>query len=110
MADGEGAGNGESLPTLTKELVDLVVDYAKQETVEPIKGLGKTVLFGVLGAVLIGVGTTFLALGGLRALQTETTAFDENLSWAPYAIVTVALIVGAVLSWSLVGRTREAKS
>jgi uncharacterized membrane protein YidH (DUF202 family) len=110
MADGEGVANGESVPVLTRELVDLVVDYAKQETVDPIKRLGKTVVFGVLGAVLIGVGVTFLALAGLRALQTETDAFDGNLSWVPYLIVTVALLVGALLSWTFVGRTREAKS
>jgi uncharacterized membrane protein YidH (DUF202 family) len=110
MADGEGVANGESVPVLTRELVDLVVDYAKQETVDPIKRLGKTVLFGVLGAVLIGVGVTFLALAGLRALQTETDALDGNLSWVPYLVVTVLLVVGAVLSWVFVGRTREAKS
>jgi hypothetical protein len=56
------------------------------------------------------VGVTFLALAGLRALQTETDAFDGNLSWVPYLIVTVALLVGALLSWTFVGRTREAKS
>jgi uncharacterized membrane protein YidH (DUF202 family) len=106
----EGVTNGDSVPVLTRELVDLVVDYAKQETVDPLKRLGKTVVFGVLGALLIGVGVTFLALSGLRALQTETDAFDGNLSWAPYLIVTVALAVGAVLSWVIVGRTREAKS
>lgn len=110
MANGESVTNGDSVPTLTRELVDLVVDYAKQETVDPMKRMGKTVLFGVLGAVLIGVGVTFLALAGLRALQTETDAFDDNLSWFPYLVVTMALVVGAVLSWVLVGRTREAKS
>jgi hypothetical protein len=110
MANGEGRANGDSVPVLTKELVDLVVDYAKQETVDPLKGLGKNILFGVLGAVLIGIGVAFLALSGLRALQTETGAFDGNLSWAPYLIVMAALLVAAVLSWVFVARTREAKS
>ena len=39
-----------------RELKDLVVAYAKQETIDPIKGLGRFVGFGVGGAVLLGTG------------------------------------------------------
>ncbi len=37
-----------------KELVDMVITYAKQETLEPLKGLGKKAALGVGGAVLLG--------------------------------------------------------
>lgn len=93
----------ESVPTEAKELVDLVVGYAKQETLDPIKRLGKTVAFGVLGAVLVGTGTLFLAMSALRALQTETETFEDNLSWVPYGIVAVLLVVMAIVSWSVLG-------
>ena len=39
----------KSLPTLASELWDLVRAYAKQETIEPLKGIGRFIGFG-LGA------------------------------------------------------------
>jgi formate-dependent nitrite reductase membrane component NrfD len=77
----------KSVPALAAELWDLVRAYAKQETVEPMKGLGRYAAFGVAGSALLSVGLILLLLGGLRALQTQTgTTFDGNWSWAPYLI------------------------
>jgi drug/metabolite transporter (DMT)-like permease len=90
----------EALPNEARELVDLVIAYTKQETVDPLKRLGKTVAFGVAGAMLVGIGGVFLALSALRALQSETDFFEEhNLTWAPYLILTVLLVIGAAVSW-----------
>ena len=91
----------KSLPTLASELWDLVRAYAKQETVEPLKGLARFVGFGLAGSFALGIGLVLLALGALRALQTETgTAFDGNWSWVPYLIVLVgcASIAGIAIS------------
>lgn len=93
----------ESVPTEAKELVDLVVGYAKQETLDPLKRLGKSVAFGVAGAVLVGTGVLFLSLSALRALQTEADTFEDNLSWAPYLIVAFLLVVVAGVSWAALG-------
>ena len=58
-----------------RELKELVIAYAKQETVDPIKGLGRYVAFGVLGALLIGLGVMFLAIGAAaRAAGRAATA------------------------------------
>lgn len=87
----------KSLPTLASELWDLVRAYAKQETIGPLKGIGRFIAFGLAGSLLLGLGLVLLALGGLRALQTETgDTFDGNWSWAPYLIVVVgcAAILG----------------
>ena len=82
--------NGKSLPTLATELKDLVVAYAKQETVEPMKGVGRFVAFGLAGSILLAMGLVLLVLAGLRALQTETgTTFDGGWSFAPYLITLV---------------------
>lgn len=90
-----------SIPEVATELWELGVAYAKQETIDPLKGLGRFLSFGVLGALLLGIGTCLLLLGGLRALQTETgSTFTGNLSWAPYLIVVaggLALIALALL-------------
>ena len=91
------------------ELKDLVFTYFKRETVDPRKGLGRYVGFGLGGAVLIGVGLFFVAIGALRALQEETdTTFTGNLSWVPYVIVVVGLVLCAALAW-FVGTKRKAK-
>ena len=72
----------------------LVREYAKQETITPLKGIGRYLGFGLPGALLVGVGVLMLALAGLRALQTETgDTFTGNWSFAPYLIVLVGLIV-----------------
>jgi hypothetical protein len=92
-------GTDKSLPTLATELWDLVRAYAKQETVEPLKGLGRSVGFGLLGALSIGTGVVLLAVAVLRALQTETgDTFDGNWSWVPYLIVLVLCSVVTVLA------------
>lgn len=79
------------------ELKELVVGYAKQETTGPLKQLGSWVAFGVAGAVLVAIGVVFLALGVLRLLQEEVSAFDGNqMSTLPYlaALLVLAIAIG----------------
>ena len=51
------------------ELKNLVVGYAKQETVEPLKSLGRYVGFGAAGGTCVGIGVVLLMLALLRGLQ-----------------------------------------
>lgn len=96
-----------SVPELASDLWQLTVDYAKQETVDPLKGLGRFVGFGIGGAFALGIGVTLLLLSGLRALQTETgTAFTGNLSWIPYLI---AVAVGGLMIALAVARVNHRK-
>jgi hypothetical protein len=93
--DTEPSKGSKPIPEVATELYELAVAYAKQETIEPLKGLGSFLGFGILGAVFLGIGSMLLLLSGLRALQTETgSTFTGNLSWAPYLI---AVAVGLVL-------------
>jgi hypothetical protein len=93
--DKKAAGLGEIRST-GNEVVRLVVDYIKQETLDPLKGLGRYVLFGVVGAVALAIGLVILALALLRFLQGETDGtFDGNWSWAPYLICTVVVLAAA---------------
>lgn len=98
------------LPQLVVELRDMVVEYAKQETVVPLRQLGRYLGFGIVGSFLLGLGVVLLGVGGLRALQTETSdTFAGDWSWAPYGIVVVALFVGGALTWGVrnVSRNRN---
>lgn len=98
-----GAPPDKSVPQVASELWTLTVDYAKQEIRDPVRGLGSYLLWGSVAMLLIGLGMVLLAIGGLRALQTETgSTFTGNLSWAPYGIVLVGavavLIVGVLVT------------
>lgn len=88
------------LPTHVQDLSKLVVAYVKQETLEPIKGLGRFVGFGLAGSALVGLGLVTLFLGVLRLLQAETGAtFRGHLKFVPYLITLTlcgAVAVGAV--------------
>ena len=100
--------------TQINELKDLVVTYARQETVDPLKTLGRYMGFGVAGALLIGTGWILGLLALLRGLQ-ELTVFNDpaelsggRWSWAPYLIVAVAgMAVAGVYGWLVTVRMSE---
>jgi hypothetical protein len=96
----DGARHG-GLRETGGETVQLVVDYVKQETLDPLKGLGRVLAFGVAGSLALSVGVLLLLMALLRFLQTETeTTFTGNLSWIPYLIVSVvAVAVIALAIW-----------
>ena len=94
------APSGAPLPQLVLELRDLVVTYVRQETIVPLRQLGRYAGFGVGGALLLGLGVVLLGVGGLRALQTETgDTFTGDWSWVPYLIVVGALLLGGAAAW-----------
>jgi hypothetical protein len=87
------ADNETGLIADAKDLVTTLRDYAKQETVGPLKGLGRYLAWGVAGAVLMALAVILLVLSGIRAMQSELSAFDGNWSFAPYFIGCFALLV-----------------
>jgi hypothetical protein len=102
------ATTGKSLPALLSELRELVVAYARQETVEPFKQLGRYIGFGAAGSLLVGIGCIFVGVGVLRALQTETgTRFDGGWSWFPY--VVAFLVLAAIGGMFALAATRKPK-
>mgnify|MGYP001812159246 CR=1 FL=1 len=101
-------------PTGPKEQVnefkDMVLAYARQETVDPLKTLGRHLGFGIAGALLIGAGWIFALLALLRGLQ-EIEFFNEpgevgggTWGWLPYLIVVVAGVVVAGIYGRLVAK------
>jgi hypothetical protein len=86
-----------------QDVWELLVAYARQETVEPLRGLRRWVVAGAGGSVLIATGVSLILLATLRALQTETgTTFTGSWSWAPYLITLVgAVLVIGVSYWAV---------
>lgn len=104
MAD-NGRG-GKSLPALVSELWEMVVSYLKQETIVPIKSLGRFLAWGTAGAFLIAFSSIILLIAGLRALQTETgDTFTGTWSFAPYFIVLALAGAVAAFAASRIGAT-----
>lgn len=96
----------KSIPQVATELWELSTAYAKQETIDPLKGLGQFLRNGVAGALVLALGAFLLLLSLLRLLQTQTdTTFTGSLSWVPYLIVVlVASGLIALVVWRVVNR------
>ena len=88
------------------ELKTMVTDYARQETVEPLKRLGKWAAFGVAGALFLAIGAFLIGLGILRMVQ-QMGWTEGNWSFAPYLIVFALLMIGAGLCFWAMTRTPE---
>jgi hypothetical protein len=87
------------------QVVDLVKDYVRQETLGPIKGAGRWLGRGIAGALLIGTGCVLLVLAALRMIQNEfgRSFRGQWMSLLPYLfafLVSVAVIAVAV--WRIV--------
>jgi hypothetical protein len=88
--------DGPSPKESANEVFTLVRDYAKQETIDPLKGLLGFVKWGLLGALLVSIGVIELMVFVLRLAQAEgSDVFDGRWSFAPYLITLV--VAGVVL-------------
>ncbi len=91
VRDSQDKGTGE----VVKDLWQLVRDYAKQETIDPFKAIGRFLGLGLAGAVVLGLGVLFAVLAIIRGLQTETDQhLTGSLTWVPYV---VAFVLSAVI-------------
>ena len=86
----------------------MLVDYAKQETVEPLKHLGRYLGLGIAGALLVFLGVFFIGLATLRLLQT----FDpfDGASWGstlPYVVAIAVLGASLALIYLSLSRAKR---
>lgn len=97
-------GFGEAFSSLR----EVTLGYAKQETLEPLKGLARYLGVGLGAAVLFGIGFTLWIIAGLRALQNETgSTFDDHLSWAPYLVTLAGAVVVIGLAVFAIGKEKR---
>lgn len=102
---------GASLQRDLREIRDLFVTYLKEQTVAPLKDLGRFVAFGAAGSVFVAFGVVMGLLGLLRMFQALFPVLDGSLSWIPYLIV-VALgvaVVGLVVQRIFSGAPRRSQ-
>jgi hypothetical protein len=86
--------------------IQLVKEYAKQETIGPLRNAGRFLAFGLLGSVLLGMATVLLVLGSLRLFQTEfaPTFSGRWMSLLPYVIAAAVALAVVGLAISRIGK------
>ena len=93
-ANNQQKGTGEAVG----ETWQLVRDYAKQETIDPLKSIGRFLAWGLVGAVLVILGTIFGVLAILRVLQQETgDHLTGSWDFVPYLVALVFAVLVVVL-------------
>jgi hypothetical protein len=87
------------------EVIDLVRNYALQETLGPLKGAGRWLAMGAAGAACMGLGASIVVLGILRLVQFEWVRSSTGLlSWIAYII---AFLVAVLLLWLALSRINK---
>jgi hypothetical protein len=89
------------------ETYELVRDYAKQEAVEPLKGAGRWLAFGLIAGFFMSVGIVILLLAVLRLSQdlilyTWWPDQADGLSFVPYVVTLIVGIITSGVVWSRV--------
>ncbi len=103
--DDKPKGTDKGIPGEAQDLLELVVGYAKQETLDPIRNLGRYIGYGMAGALLSSLGAVLLLLGGMRLLQSRSTFEGDGWrSCIPYLLVLV--VSGAIAGGAMKARSR----
>ena len=111
MADSTSRFRRRTAPSdQVTDLVESVKQYARQETVEPLKGAARWVAIGSLAALSLGLAMVFLALAVLRLSQDlGGTALDGSWSFVHYLITLIVVGVLVALSFSRISQRSLAK-
>ena len=91
-----------------QEIQELVVGYARQETVEPLKRLGNYLGWGLAGSLAMFLGTIFVGIATLRL--TQSLDLFAGTSWAslfPYLFAVLVLIVLIAFMYWLLTRAKK---
>jgi len=83
--------------TSVPELIEFVRAYVKQETVDPLRGVGRWIAYGAAGAFCLGLGLVIVLLGVLRLVEEEwPRSSSGSLSWVAY-LITLLVAVGMLV-------------
>lgn len=92
------------------DIVDSVKQYARQETIEPMKGAARWVAVGTIAALSLGISIVFLTLAVLRLSQDlGGNTLDGSWSFVHYFITLAVVAVLVALSFSRISQRTLAK-
>lgn len=93
-----------------EELFASVKDYARQETLEPLRGAVRWVGIGSVAALCLGLALVFVSIGVLRFSQhMGGTVLDGSWSFVHYLITLFVVAIVVVITFSRVSRRSISK-
>jgi hypothetical protein len=94
--------------TLVNELVEMMIAYVRQQTILPIKSVGRYIAFGIAGGLLFAIGGLMLILAAVRAVQAEAGRhLGGSFTWAPYMAGILVAVGGVVWAVTRIGKGRQ---
>ena len=101
MAQPQSAARKQAKSTgeVVSELWGLLKDYGKQETIDPLKHLGRFIGFGAGAMLCFGIAGTLAAMAIMRIMQVEGRRWlNGNLSILVYVVALAVTCLAAYLS------------
>ena len=74
-----------------ENMLEILRNYVRQETIEPIKSLFGSVLFLFIGSLFISLGFISISIGIVRFLQ-RFDGLHAWFSWVPYLSGSLSLL------------------
>lgn len=110
MASDSNSSARKLAPTQVNDLIESVSAYARQETIEPLRGAARWVAFGTLAAVMLGLSMVFGALAVLRLSQDVLgDHLSDGWSFLHYMVSSVFLALLVWFTFSRIARPTLAK-
>ena len=92
----------KELPQQVADLIELTKQYLRQETVDPMKNIGRSVARALITMLLVGLGVVLLALG-LHGFLGEILPQGQWWAAASTALTAVVVLLATVI---VAGRLR----
>jgi hypothetical protein len=94
------------IPQLVTDLVDMSKAYLQQETLDPLKAVGRYAGFSIGGGLLLAIGWLLLAIAFTRWI-TDVLPTGEIWEVAAYGIAAVVALMVAGVSMKLASRGKR---
>lgn len=91
----------QEIPELTSELIDMSREYLRQETIEPLKKLGKHAGFGLGAAFVMSIGAFLLAWGLYYGLVMLYPEGEWLVVLARLTTAVVAAAAAGIVVWRM---------
>ena len=87
------------LPEMVGEFIDLSKQYVREQTLDPVKKLGRLAGFSFAGALVLTLAVTFLAIAGARVI-IEVLPSGPMWSGLGYIVSSFTLLImTGLLMW-----------
>lgn len=86
-------GDLRELPEQVSELIDLSKEYLRQETIEPVKRLGRVFGMGFAASVLFSIGALLLSVAGMRLM---VRVLPEGQLWSALGVFISFVVLAGV--------------